>query len=57
MRFIPICEEIEKMAARKKFNSLFDIVVCGFIASTLVKNKALLDLIKNDALVYIEAPK
>jgi hypothetical protein len=54
INFIPIFEDIEKMASRKKFKNMFDIVVMNFMSSGMIKEDYFKNLINKESVVFVE---
>ena len=54
INFIPIFEDIEKMASRKKFKNIFDIVVMNFMSSGMIKEDYFKNLINKESVVFVE---
>jgi len=54
INFIPIFEDIEKMASRKKFKNMFDVVVMNFMSSGMIKEDYFKNLINKESVVFVE---
>jgi hypothetical protein len=54
INFIPIFEDIEKIASRKKFKNMFDIVVMNFMSSGMIKEDYFKNLINKESVVFVE---
>jgi hypothetical protein len=52
--FIPIFEDIDKIAKRKKFANKFDIIVMNFLSSGVMKEDYLKNMIAKDSVIFVE---
>ena len=57
IKIIPIFEDLEKMASKKKFKDLFDIVTIGFIQSGFLNKDYLKNIINDESVVFMEKAK
>jgi hypothetical protein len=54
VKIYPVSEDIEKLASKKKFQGLFDVISNGFLMGTTLKPDIYTKLLKPDGVLYQE---
>ena len=54
IQIVPICDDLEKISAKKKFKNLFDIAVFGFTQGAVINHDYLKNIINEKTVVFVE---
>ena len=57
IEIVPITEDFEKLAARKKFKEFFDVVVLAFINIDYLSKPEFKNIINKESAVFVEKTK